>query len=83
MARYGVETRLKPEEVVKRAIAYFGGGGLGLEMEEREPCCVYFSGGGGEDHSGPRDPGVGLSGSQIHGFSPPLGEGTNFPGVKH
>lgn len=42
MARYGVETKLKPEEVVKRAVAYFGEGGLGLEMEERDPCCVYF-----------------------------------------
>ncbi len=47
MARYGVETRLKPEEVVKRAATYFGEGGLGLEVEERDPCCVYFSGGGG------------------------------------
>jgi hypothetical protein len=47
MARYGVETKLSPEETIKKAMAYFGEGGLGLEMTEQNPCCVYFVGGGG------------------------------------
>jgi hypothetical protein len=48
MARYSVETKLSPEEAIERARAYFGEGGLGLELiEQEEPCCVYFEGGGG------------------------------------
>jgi hypothetical protein len=47
MARYSVETKLKPEEAMERATAYFGEGGLGLEVSEQNPCCVYFVGGGG------------------------------------
>ncbi len=47
MTRYGVETKLSPEEVIKKAEAYFGEGGLGLKVVERNPCCVYLEGGGG------------------------------------
>jgi hypothetical protein len=47
MALYSVETKLSPEETIERAMAYFGEGGLGLEPTERNPCCVYFEGGGG------------------------------------
>jgi hypothetical protein len=47
VARYGIETRLSPEEAVKKAMAYFGEGGLGLEVSEQNPCCAYFVGGGG------------------------------------
>lgn len=47
MARYGTETKLKPEEVIERAEAYFGEKGLGLEITERDPCCIYLVGGGG------------------------------------
>jgi hypothetical protein len=47
MARYGVETKLDLEETIKSAMAYFGEGGLGLEMTEQTPCCVTFEGGGG------------------------------------
>jgi glucokinase len=47
MARYSVNTKLSPEEAIKKAIAYFGAGGLGLEVTEQNPCCVTFSGGGG------------------------------------
>lgn len=46
MARYSVKTKLDPEEVIKKAAAYFGGG-FGLEIVEQDPCCVYFKGGGG------------------------------------
>ena len=47
MARYGVESRLKPEEVITKAREYFGESGLGLSATDRDPCCVYFEGGGG------------------------------------
>ncbi len=47
MPRYGVETKLSPEEAIKAAVACFGEGGLGLKAEEQGPCCVYFEGGGG------------------------------------
>ena len=47
MARYSVETKLRPEEAIKKATAYFGEGGLGLEIVEQDPCCAYFEGGGG------------------------------------
>lgn len=47
MARYSVETKLSPEEATKKAAAFFGEEGLGLEMTERNPCCLYFEGGGG------------------------------------
>jgi hypothetical protein len=40
-------TKLSPEEVIKRAKAYFGQGGLGLDIVEENPCCVYLEGGGG------------------------------------
>ena len=47
MAYYSTETRLASEEVIRRAIAYFGPGGLGLEVCQQDPCRVEFSGGGG------------------------------------
>jgi hypothetical protein len=47
MARYSVETKLSPEKAIKKATAYFGEGGLGLEIVEQDPCCAYFEGGGG------------------------------------
>lgn len=47
MARYSTETRLSPEEAIQKTAAFFGEGGLGLEMTEQNPCCLYFEGGGG------------------------------------
>lgn len=47
MPRYGVETKLSPEEAIEEAIAYFGEGGLGLETDQQGPCCAHFEGGGG------------------------------------
>ena len=47
MAYYGTETRLASEEVLRRAISYFGPGGLGLAVSQQGPCCINFSGGGG------------------------------------
>jgi hypothetical protein len=47
MARYGVETKLDPEEVITRAVGFFGEGGLGLEATDQGSCCATFEGGGG------------------------------------
>jgi hypothetical protein len=47
MARYGVETKLSPEEAIREAVAFFGEGGLGLDISEEGPCCALFQGGGG------------------------------------
>jgi hypothetical protein len=47
MARYGVVTKLSPEEVINRAMRFFGDGGLGLEAKEEGACCASFTGGGG------------------------------------
>lgn len=47
MGRYSVKTKLSPEEVVKKAKAYFGEGGTGLEVTEEGACCISFEGGGG------------------------------------
>jgi hypothetical protein len=47
MARYGVKTKLSPEQVIQKALAYFGKGGLGLDMTKQGNCCAYFEGGGG------------------------------------
>jgi hypothetical protein len=47
MARYSVETRVSPEEVIRFATVYFGEGGLGLEVASENSCCASFEGGGG------------------------------------
>lgn len=47
MAIYSVKTKKGPEEVVERAIDYFGKEGLGLSVARENPCCVTFEGGGG------------------------------------
>jgi hypothetical protein len=47
MARYGTETKLKPEETIKQAEAYFGDKGLGLKVIQKEACCISLEGGGG------------------------------------
>lgn len=41
-------TRLRPNEVIRRALEYFGPQGLGLEIARRELVKVQFTGGGGE-----------------------------------
>jgi len=47
MARYSVETRDNPDQILRKAEAFFGDAGLGLEVVERGSCCVSFEGGGG------------------------------------
>lgn len=48
MARYSGETRRSPEQVLERALAFFGPAGLGLTVEGQNGCCLRLTGGGGE-----------------------------------
>jgi hypothetical protein len=47
MKKLSTESRLKPEDAIKRAVAFFGPGGYGLEIKDEGSCCVTFEGGGG------------------------------------
>jgi len=47
MLNLSTKSRLKPEEVVKRAVRFFGPDGYGLEVTEQDKCCGQFEGGGG------------------------------------
>jgi len=47
MMTISTQSKLKPEEVIKRAVKYFGPGGYGLKVEEEGDCCASFEGGGG------------------------------------
>jgi hypothetical protein len=47
MLKLNVKTKLKPEEVVKRALGFFGPGGYGLKVTEQSDTCASFEGGGG------------------------------------
>jgi hypothetical protein len=40
-------TRLGPGAVIDRAVTFFGTGGLGLDLVEKDACCARFDGGGG------------------------------------
>ena len=47
MINLEVKTKISPEEIIKRTKAYFGKGGLGLNLVEESPGCLNFSGSGG------------------------------------
>ena len=47
MLKISKESKFKPQEVIKRAIAFFGPKGYGLEPKEEDSCNAYFEGGGG------------------------------------
>jgi hypothetical protein len=47
MALYSVETRVSPEQAIREAVAFFGPGGLGLEVAHQNFCSARFEGGGG------------------------------------
>ena len=47
MLKVGKESKLKPEEAIKRAVAFFGPKGYGLEVKDEGNCCATFEGGGG------------------------------------
>jgi len=44
------KSKLSGDEVVKRAVKYFGPGGYGLKVLEEGNCCATFEGGGGGVH---------------------------------
>ena len=47
MLRIGKESKLRPTEVLDKAIEFFGPGGIGLEVKEQAEGCARFEGGGG------------------------------------
>lgn len=47
MLNIAKETRLKPQDVIQRAVAFFGPKGYGLELKEVDNCNAYLVGGGG------------------------------------
>jgi hypothetical protein len=44
MLKLTKKSKLSPEEAVKRAVAFFGPGGLGMKITEQAPTCAYFRG---------------------------------------
>lgn len=48
MLRMEAKTKLSPEQAVKKALEFFGPKGLGMNVKEETPTCVYLEGGGGE-----------------------------------
>jgi hypothetical protein len=47
MMKLSTKSKHSPEEVIKRAVKYFGPGGYGLRVNDEGNCCVNFEGGGG------------------------------------
>ena len=47
MIRIAKQTRLKSEEVIIKAVKFFGKAGAHLQEKERTACCVSFEGSGG------------------------------------
>ncbi len=47
MIKLEAKTKLSPEELVLRLKRVFGKEGLGLEITDETPECLYFEGGGG------------------------------------
>jgi hypothetical protein len=48
MMKLSIKSKHSPEEVIKRAVKYFGPEGFGLKVKESDDCCATFEGGGGE-----------------------------------
>ena len=47
MLKIGKESKLKPQDVIKKAVDFFGPKGFELEIKEEDSCNAYFEGGGG------------------------------------
>ena len=47
MLKLNTRTHLKPEEVVKKAISFFGPGGYGMKVTDQNTGCASFEGSGG------------------------------------
>lgn len=41
------QSKLKPQDVIKKAVTFFGAKGLGLIVKEEDNCSVYLEGAGG------------------------------------
>jgi hypothetical protein len=48
MLKIAKQTKLAPEEAIKKAIEFFGPVGYGLKVTEKGYTCAYFEGGGGD-----------------------------------
>jgi hypothetical protein len=48
MLKIAKQTKLAPEEAIKKAIEFFGPTGYGLKVTEKSRTCAYFEGGGGD-----------------------------------
>ncbi len=47
MIRIAKQTKRKPEDIIVKAVKFFGQEGEQLEEKERTACCVSFEGSGG------------------------------------
>jgi hypothetical protein len=47
MLKLSTTTKLKPEEVIKKAVSFFGPGGYGLKVIQQNETNVTLEGGGG------------------------------------
>ena len=47
MLKITTKTKLSSEEVIKRAVEFFGPDGHGMEVKGQQSNCAYFEGGGG------------------------------------
>ena len=47
MLKLTTRTKKKPEEVVKKALEFFGPKGYGMKVTEQGDACASFEGGGG------------------------------------
>ena len=47
MLNMETSTGLGASRVMEKAVAFFGPGGLGMDLVERGACCARFAGGGG------------------------------------
>ena len=47
MLNLEVKTKLTEKQVVEQLKKFFGKGGLGLDLKDEGPQCLYFEGGGG------------------------------------
>jgi hypothetical protein len=47
MLKMELKTKLVPEEVIRRALAFFGPGGYGLEVKKQLPGYICLENGGG------------------------------------
>ncbi len=47
MLKLSTKSKHSPDEVMKRAVKFFGPEGYGLKVSEEGNCCATFEGGGG------------------------------------